>query len=88
MESNLVWSSSSSLPRSLSANLTVDVLGRSLNLLDAGLRLEGLEYLLETVLGPYGYFGDARKVGHSPRFSHSCLFRFLNFVTVKFNTRG
>ncbi|KAK7094147.1 hypothetical protein V1264_007812 [Littorina saxatilis] len=57
-EGNLVWSSSSSLPRSASANITVDLFGRSLNLLDVGLRLEGLEYLLETLLGPYGYFGD------------------------------
>lgn len=64
-EGNLVWSSSSSLPRSASANITVDLFGRSLNLLDVGLRLEGLEYLLETLLGPYGYFGDkdsAKKV--------------------------
>ena len=61
-EGNLVWSSSSSLPRSAAANLTVDLFGRSLNLLDVGLRLEGLEYLLETLLGPYGYFGDAKKV--------------------------
>ncbi|XP_076436385.1 uncharacterized protein LOC143275928 [Babylonia areolata] len=57
-EGNLVWSSSSSLPRSASANLTVDLFGRSLNLLDVGLRLEGLEYLLETLLGPYGYFAQ------------------------------
>ena len=60
-ESNLVWSSSSSLPRSLSANLTMDLFGRSLNLLDVGVRLEGLEYLMETVLGPYGYFGQEGK---------------------------
>ncbi|KAL8574776.1 hypothetical protein ACOMHN_035319 [Nucella lapillus] len=60
-ESNLVWSSSSSLPRSLAANLTVDLFGRSLNLMDFGLRAEGLEYLLETMLGPYGYFGQSGK---------------------------
>ncbi|XP_076472801.1 uncharacterized protein LOC143302134 isoform X1 [Babylonia areolata] len=60
-EGNLVWSSSSSLPRSASANLTVDLFGRSLNLLDVGLRLEGLEYLMETLLGPYGYFAQEGK---------------------------
>ncbi|XP_076472286.1 uncharacterized protein LOC143301780 [Babylonia areolata] len=60
-EGNLVWSSSSSLPRSASANLTVDLFGRSLNLLDVGLRLEGLEYLMETLLGPNGYFGKSAK---------------------------
>ena len=64
-ESNLIWSSTSTLPRSLSTNLTVDLFGQSLNLLDAGLRMEGLEYLLETLLGPYGYFGDAKNVGTS-----------------------
>ncbi|KAL8597069.1 hypothetical protein ACOMHN_057558 [Nucella lapillus] len=58
-ESSLVWSSSSSLPRSLAANLTVDLFGRSLNLMDFGLRAEGLEYILETMLGPSGYFGQS-----------------------------
>nr|KAG5710083.1 hypothetical protein BaRGS_030159 [Batillaria attramentaria] len=60
-EANLVWSSASSLPRSAAANLTVDLFGKSLNLLQVGGRLEGLEYLVETLLGPYGYFGDSNQ---------------------------
>ena len=60
LESNVIWSQDS-FPRSASLNLTVDLFGSSLNLLEAGGRLEGLNYLLETYLGPYGVFGDKDK---------------------------
>lgn len=58
VESNLVWSSSSFLPRSVMANLTVDLFGHSVNLFEVGGRVEGLEYFLESYFGPNGYFGD------------------------------
>jgi len=58
IESNLIWSSGSFIPRSASANLTVDLFGHSVNLLEFGGRVEGLEYLLESYFGPNGYFGD------------------------------
>lgn len=48
-ESNVIWSTDSPLPRSISANLTVDLFGHSINLLEIGGRLEGVEYLIETV---------------------------------------
>ncbi|XP_041357420.1 apolipophorins-like [Gigantopelta aegis] len=57
LESNLIWSPKSFIPRSAMVNLTVDLFGNSINLFDLGGRVEGLEYLLETYLGPYGYFG-------------------------------
>ena len=57
-ESNLIWSSTSSIPRSASANLTVDLFGNSLNLIDVGMRIEGFENIMEKALGPYGYFGQ------------------------------
>ena len=50
-EANLVWASDSSLPRSASANVTLDLFGRSLNLMDVGVRMEGLEYLLDNIVG-------------------------------------
>ncbi|XP_041357844.1 uncharacterized protein LOC121374798 [Gigantopelta aegis] len=58
VESNLIWSPKSFVPRSAMVNLTVDLFGNSINLFELGGRIEGLEYLLETYLGPYGYFGN------------------------------
>jgi hypothetical protein len=52
-ESNLVWSSESQMPRSVSGNLTVDLFGQAINVMDFGARLEGLEYLVKNVFGPY-----------------------------------
>ena len=58
VESNLVWSTESFLPRSAMANLTVDMFGRSVNLLEVGGRMEGLDYLLESYFGPSGSLND------------------------------
>jgi len=52
VDSNLIWSSDSFVPRSAMLNLTVDVFGQSVNLLEVGGRVQGLEDLLETVFGP------------------------------------
>ena len=41
-------------------NMTVDLFGNSVNLFEIGGRVEGLEYLIETYLGPYSYFGGAK----------------------------
>ena len=60
VESNLIWSGKSFIPRSAMVNLTVDLFGNSMNLFEMGGRVEGLEYLLETYLGPYGYFGNKK----------------------------
>ena len=54
LESNLIWSPKSFLPRSANLNLTVDMFGESVNLLEIGGRAEGLDYLLETIFGPNG----------------------------------
>nr|KAG5709527.1 hypothetical protein BaRGS_001577 [Batillaria attramentaria] len=60
-ESNVIFSAQSPLPRSINANLTFDLFGHSVNVMELGGRLEGIEYLLETVLGPYSLFGDGNK---------------------------
>jgi len=52
VESNLIWSADSFVPRSAMVNLTVDVFGQSVNLLELGGRVQGLEDLLERVFGP------------------------------------
>ena len=55
-ESNVIWSPESFLPRSAMLNLTVDMFGKSVNLLEIGGRAEGLERYLEKFFGPQGYF--------------------------------
>jgi len=52
VESNLIWSTNSFVPRSAMLNLTVDVFGQSVNLLEVGGRVQGVEDLLERVFGP------------------------------------
>ena len=56
VDSNFIWSSKSFLPRSAMTNITFDFFGHSVNLLEIGGRIEGLEYFLESYFGPNGYF--------------------------------
>lgn len=49
VESNLIWSTKSFIPRSANLNLTVDVFGESVNLLEVGGRAEGLDSILEKI---------------------------------------
>nr|XP_034313736.1 apolipophorins isoform X7 [Crassostrea gigas] len=58
LDNNLIWSPESFVPRSVSANLSVELFGHSVNLLEIGGRAEGLDYLLESYFGPSGYFKD------------------------------
>lgn len=58
LDSNLIWSPESFVPRSVSANLSVELFGHSVNLLEIGGRAEGLDYLLESYFGQSGYFKD------------------------------
>jgi len=46
------------LPRSAAVNLTVDVFGQSVNLLEAGARAEGFEDTVEELFGPEGVFKE------------------------------
>jgi len=52
VDSNLIWSPASYVPRSASVNLTLDVFGQSINLVEVGGRAEGLELILEKYFGP------------------------------------
>lgn len=58
VESDLIWSSKSFIPRSAMVNLTVDLFGNAINLFEIGGRMEGLEYFLEQYFGPNGYFSE------------------------------
>ena len=39
-------------------NLTVDLFGHSVNLMEVGGRVEGAEHLIESLFGPNGYFPE------------------------------
>ncbi|KRT82860.1 hypothetical protein AMK59_3749 [Oryctes borbonicus] len=55
-ESNVIFSPSSYIPRSAMLNLTVDLFGESINLLEVYSRFEGFEQRLESLFGPKGRF--------------------------------
>ena len=52
MESNLIWSTKSFVPRSASVNLTVDIFGQAINLIEMGGRVQGLDGVLERFFSP------------------------------------
>ena len=49
VDSNVIWSEKSFVPRAASVNLTVDLFGHSVNLVEVGGRVEGLNQVLEKV---------------------------------------
>jgi len=58
VESDLIWSTKSFIPRAGMFNFTVDLFGNAINLFEIGGRVEGLEYFLESYFGPNGYFSQ------------------------------
>nr|UFQ72466.1 vitellogenin 4 [Procambarus clarkii] len=55
VESNIIYSPGSFVPRSIDFNLTAALEGISVNLGQVGARLEGLDPAIEKVFGPEGY---------------------------------
>ncbi|XP_073503825.1 uncharacterized protein [Phyllobates terribilis] len=51
MEASLIFTPSSFIPRSAMANLTIHTLGRAVNVMELGIRLENAEDLLKSLLG-------------------------------------
>jgi hypothetical protein len=56
VESDLIWSQKSYIPRSAMLNVTVEMFGNSINLVEVGGRVQGLERIVEKFFGPDGYF--------------------------------
>ncbi|XP_025837556.1 apolipophorins isoform X3 [Agrilus planipennis] len=56
IESNVIYSQSSFLPRSLDLNLTADLFGHTFNFLEVSTRQENLDKVLEHYYGPSGVF--------------------------------
>jgi hypothetical protein len=61
VDSNLIWSSGSYVPRSASLNLTVSMFGEAVNLFEVGGRMQGVESMLEKYFGPGSEFEAAMK---------------------------
>ncbi|ODN05279.1 Apolipophorin [Orchesella cincta] len=76
IDSNVIFTEESFLPKSGMFNLTLQIFGESVNVLEFGVRSHGLEHLLEKVFGPQGYFPDNRVAD------------FLDTNRVKRNTRA
>lgn len=57
-ESNVIYSQSSFVPRSVSLNLTTELFGRSFNFLQLDARAENLDRMIEHVFGPKGLFSN------------------------------
>lgn len=66
VESNVIFSQRSYLPRSASLNLTTDIFGHSVNLLELGIRAENVDRVLEHIFGPKGYVrsNDVKSMYH------------------------
>jgi hypothetical protein len=60
IESNLIWSQRSYIPRSAMVNVSVEMFGNSINLIEMGGRVQGLEKIVEKFFGPEGYFSKKR----------------------------
>ncbi|XP_042874952.1 uncharacterized protein LOC122255069 [Penaeus japonicus] len=58
IESNVIFSRKSYLPRSAMLNLTLDLFGQSINFFEVGGRIEGFEAYIERFFGPSGYYPE------------------------------
>ncbi|KAF4531743.1 hypothetical protein B566_EDAN015189 [Ephemera danica] len=60
IEGSLVFSPKSYIPRSTTLNLTLDLFGESINMLEVTTRAEGFEYYIESLFGPSGRFNNKK----------------------------
>lgn len=64
VETNVIYSQNSFIPRSASLNLTTEIFGRSFNFLELDGRVENLDRIIERFIGPKGFLrkGDPEDV--------------------------
>jgi len=79
VESNLIWSTESFVPRSAMVNITVDVFGQSVNLLEVGGRVQGLEDLIEKTFGPESNTEDQKRTAVYDNFLN--IDRKVRYIT-------
>lgn len=81
VESNVIFSTDSFIPRSAMVSLDVDVFGETMNLMQVGGRVEGLETMLEAMLGPSSNDIAARRKRSLVNNNH------LNALNRRFSAR-
>lgn len=54
LEGHVIFSPKSYIPRTIMSNLTLDMFGESVNVVEVEARVEGMEHLVEAVFGPAG----------------------------------
>ncbi|KAK1130809.1 hypothetical protein K0M31_018919 [Melipona bicolor] len=59
LESNVIYSQNSFVPRSTNLNMTVELFGRNFNFLEVSTRVENLDRMLEMYFGPKGEMWDS-----------------------------
>lgn len=57
-QTNVIFSSKSFVPRTLTFNISLDLFGESVNVIEATVRMEGMEYYVEKFFGPNGPFAN------------------------------
>ncbi|CAH1244186.1 APOB [Branchiostoma lanceolatum] len=56
LQSDIVMDPVSYMPRSALTKMTINVLGQSIELFEAGIEAQGMEHTMEALFGPSGYF--------------------------------
>ena len=81
LESNLIWSSKSYVPVAWNLNSTVDMFGESINMLEIGGRMEGVESILERIFNNQGE-DDVPKNSNNAitRLDNQVLFSTTNYM--------
>ncbi|XP_076031478.1 vitellogenin-like [Oratosquilla oratoria] len=90
IDSNLVYSRKSVLPRSLNFNVTVDTLGNMMNLAEVGARVEGFNSLVDDVFGPKGYLKSTpfnHIIGDISNFVQGRGFKIADYLMETFRSK-
>ncbi|XP_071952665.1 uncharacterized protein [Antedon mediterranea] len=75
-DTNIIFNSNGFIPRAAMFNTTLNVLGRSLYMIEFGIDMQGYEETLEAIFGPQGYFPDV--LMRNMYTKSKDLMRFLN----------
>ncbi|KAK0089741.1 hypothetical protein PV326_004381 [Microctonus aethiopoides] len=70
-QANVIFSSKSYVPRTITFNVSLDLFGESVNILEATVRMEGMEYYAEKFFGPNGPLANEKISRHIISFLRS-----------------
>ncbi|KAF7992093.1 hypothetical protein HCN44_001418 [Aphidius gifuensis] len=71
MQINVVFSAKSYVPRTLTMNMSLDLFGESVNVLETSVRLEGIEHYAEKFFGPNGPLANEKMSKYMAGFIRS-----------------